>query len=148
MSARSSVDGSPVWAWLEDQIAWYDRKAQLNQRRFKQLKVCQIVLAAAIPVAAAASAPSWLLGGGGGLIVILEGIQQLQQYQQTWTSYRTTCERLRHEKLLFEARGGPYAVAADTNALLAERIEGVVSKEHAEWVAHREEASRRMGDEG
>ena len=147
MSAHSSADGSPVWAWLEDQIGWYDAKAQQNQLRFKQLKVCQIVLAAAIPVAAAASAPEWLLGGGGGLIVILEGIQQLQQYQQNWTSYRTTCERLRHEKLLFEARGGPYAVAADTTALLAERVEGVVSQEHADWV-QREEPSRQTGAQG
>jgi Protein of unknown function (DUF4231) len=148
VSTHSSTDGSPVWAWLEDQIAWYDGKAQHNQRRFKQLKVCQIVLAAAIPVAAAASAPTWLLGGGGGLIVILEGIQQLQQYQQTWTSYRTTCERLRYEKLLCEARGGPYAVASDTTALLAERVQAVVSKEHAEWVKYREEASRRTETEG
>jgi hypothetical protein len=145
VTVQSSADGSPARAWLDDQIAWYDAKSQHNQRRFKQLKVFQIVLAAAIPVAAAGSAPDWLLGGGGGLIVILEGIQQLQQYQQTWTTYRSTCERLRHEKFLFESRGGPYAAAHDATALLAERIEGVVSREQAEWVAQRTEAAGRKG---
>jgi hypothetical protein len=63
---------SPAWARLEDQIRWYDAKSRYNQRWFKWLKVCQIVTAAAIPVAAAASAPVWLMGGGGALIVILE----------------------------------------------------------------------------
>ena len=140
MSAPSAPGASPVWTWLDGQIAWYDAKAQHNQRRFKQLKVCQIVIAAAIPVAAAASAPDWLLGGGGGLIVALEGLQQLQQYQQNWTTYRSTCELLRHEKFLCEAGAGPYAVAPDSTALLAERVEGVVSREHAEWVAQRDEA--------
>src|ERR1044071_6274422 len=103
---RHSV--SPAWARLEDQIAWYDRKSNAAQRWFKRLKVCQIVVAAAIPVAAGVSAPAWLVGGAGALIVVLEGLQQLQQYQQNWTTYRSTCEWLKHEKFLFAARG-PYA---------------------------------------
>ena len=80
--------GSPAQARLEDQIAWYDAKSRHNQRWFKLLKVWQIVVAAAIPVAAAAEAPVWLMGGGGALIVVLEGFQQLQQYQQNWTTAR------------------------------------------------------------
>ena len=94
---RVVVSASPAEARLEDQIAWYDAKSQHNQRWFKLLKVCQIITAAAIPVAAAASAPLWLMGGGGALIVVLEGLQQLQQYQQNWITYRSTCERLKHE---------------------------------------------------
>jgi Protein of unknown function (DUF4231) len=140
-----ALDGSPAQARLEDQIAWYDAKSGHNQRWFKLLKVCQIVVAAAIPVAAAADAPAWLMGGGGALIVVLEGLQQLQQYQQNWTTYRSTCERLKHEKYLFAARAGPYAAVARPDALLAERVEGLVSQEHAAWVSHREEAGRQLG---
>lgn len=129
-----------------DQIAWYDRKSGENQRWFKRLKVCQLVTAAGIPVAAGVSAPVWLVGGGGALIVVLEGLQQLQQYQQNWTTYRSTCERLKHEKFLFLAQAGPYSAAPRAEALLAERVEGLVSQEHAAWVAQREEAARRSGD--
>ena len=136
---------SPAQERLEDQIAWYDGKSRQNQRWFKALKVCQIVVAAAIPVAAAASAPVWLMGGGGALIVVLEGLQQLQQYQQNWTTYRSTCERLKHEKFLFLARAGPYAEVAHPDSLLAERVEGLVSQEHAAWVSHREEAGKQLG---
>ena len=139
---------SPAWARLQDQIAWYDAKSQLNQRWFKVLKVCQIVVAAAIPVAAAASAPLALIGGGGALIVVLEGLQQLEQYQQNWTTYRATCERLKHEKFLFLAQAGPYATAPEPEALLAERVESLVSQEHAAWASHREEAGKQMGGKG
>jgi hypothetical protein len=136
---------SPAQQRLEDQIAWYDDRSRQNQRWFKALKVCQIVVAAAIPVAAAASAPLWLIGGGGALIVVLEGLQQLQQYQQNWTTYRSTCERLKHEKFLFLAHAGPYAEVAHPDSLLAERVEGLVSQEHAAWVSHREEAGKQLG---
>src|SRR4051794_4861571 len=137
-----ALPNSPAWERLESQIAWYDRKSGQNQRWFKRLKVMQIVTAAAIPVAAGASAPAWLVGGAGALIVVLEGLQQLQQYQQNWTTYRSTCERLKHEKYLFAARAGPYARVEDPEARLAERVEGLVSQEHAAWASHREEAMR------
>jgi uncharacterized protein DUF4231 len=140
---RVVVSTSPAEARLEDQIAWYDAKSQHNQRWFKLLKVCQIITAAAIPVAAGASAPAWLVGGAGALIVVLEGLQQLQQYQQNWITYRSTCERLKHEKFLFAARAGPYA-SSEPEALLAERVESLVSQEHAAWVSQREEPARRV----
>lgn len=136
---------SPAQARVGDQIAWYDSKSQFNQRWFKGLKICQIVTAAAIPVAAGASAPAWLVGGAGALIVVLEGLQQLQQYQQNWTNYRATCERLKHEQFLFLARAGPYADVPNPETLLAERVESLVSQEHAAWASQREEAAKTGG---
>jgi hypothetical protein len=134
---------SPTWARIEDQVDWYDRKSRYNQRWFKVLKICQIVTAAAIPVMAGASAPAWLVGGAGALIVVLEGLQQLQQYQQNWAAYRATCERLKHERFLFMAHAGPYAATPNPEGLLAERIEGLVSQEHAAWTSQQEEAGRK-----
>lgn len=129
-----------AWARLEEQIAWYDRRSGHAQRWFKRLKVSQIVIAAAIPVAAGASAPAWLVGSAGALIVVLEGLQQLFQYQQNWTAYRATCERLKHEKWLYAAAAGPYAGAGRPGALLSERVEGLVSQEHAAWSAARRQS--------
>ena len=138
-------EDSAAWRRLEDQIAWYDRKSGENQRWFKRVKICQIVTAAAIPVAAGVSAPVWLVGGAGALIVVLEGLQQLQQYQQNWTTYRSTCERLRHEKFLFLSHAGSYATVPNPEPLLAERVEGLVSQEHAAWVSHREDVAEKVG---
>ena len=35
---------------LEDQIGWYDRKSQIAQRRYKILKVAQVIIAGLIPL--------------------------------------------------------------------------------------------------
>jgi hypothetical protein len=140
--APATPRSGPAWERLEEQLAWYDAKSGHAQRWYKRLKVCQIVLAAAIPVAAGEHAQAWIVGAAGALIVVLEGVQQLQQYQQTWTTYRSTCERLKHEKHLYLACAGPYAGAARPDALLAERVEGLVSQEHAAWVSQRREAAR------
>lgn len=147
MAAEPVHPESPAWARLQDQIAWYDKKSAVNQSRFKLLKVCQIVAAAAIPVAAGVSAPVWLVGGAGALIVVLESLQQLEQYQQNWTSYRSTCEQLKHEQFLYLSHAGPYANVPDPEAVLAERVESLVSQEHAAWVANREDAKKKLEGE-
>lgn len=134
----------PTFERLEDQIGWYDRKSRVAQQRFKWLKGAQLVAAAAIPVVAMV----WDAHGAavaaalGALVVVVEGVQQLNQYQQNWSAYRSTCEALKHEKFLFLARAGPYAGGSDQRALLADRIEGLISQEHAKWVSAREEAAR------
>jgi hypothetical protein len=151
MSRDATVEGKPgeravaelptPWDRLESQIGWYSAKSRSNQRWYKALKACQIVIAAAIPVAVALDADAAVGAVGGGLIVVLEGIQQMQQYQQNWITYRATSERLKHEKFLFAAHAGPYATAPRPEALLAERVEGLVSQEHAAWEKERLEGA-------
>jgi hypothetical protein len=80
----------------------------------------------------------------GAAVVVLEGLQQLNQYQQNWTSYRSTSEALKHEKYLFLALAGPYAGTASPHTLLADRIEGLISQEHAKWVSARDEATHEL----
>jgi hypothetical protein len=138
---------SPAWVRLEDQIRWYSAESSQNQAWFKRLKVLQILLGAAIPVAAGAEWPAEVIGAAGALIVVLEGLQQLQQYQQNWTTYRSTAERLKHEKFLFLSRAGPYAAAENPEATLAERVEGLVSQEHAAWASQQEEPARQPAGE-
>ena len=49
----------------------------------------------------------------------------MNQYQQTWVTYRATCEALKHEKFTYIAKAGVYSSAADPRALLGERIETI-----------------------
>lgn len=130
---------------LEDQIAWYNGRSEYNQRWFKWLKAAVLVAGAAIPVLAGIGARAIWTGGLGVLIVVLEGLQQLNQYQQNWINYRSTCEALKHEKYLYLAKAGPYASANDPHALLAERVESLVSQEHAKWVSAQEVAAKVVG---
>jgi hypothetical protein len=127
---------------LDDQIAWYDTKSGVAQRRYKRLKAAQLVCAASIPVVATLDIHAAIVGSLGAAVVVLEGISQLNQYAVNWQSYRATAEALKHEKYLFLAQAGPYAGTTDGTPLLADRIEGLISQEHAKWVSAREEAER------
>ena len=133
------VTDNPTIVRLEEQINWYDAKSLENQRHFKICKFIEIVVAAVIPFAAGFSAPAFLTGGLGVIIVVIEGIQQLNQFQQNWIIYRSTCEALKHEKYLYFGNAGPYFKAEDKIPLLAERVESLVSKEHAKWIFGRPE---------
>lgn len=131
----------PVIARLEDQIDWYDRKSMSNQRVFKRIKITEIIAAALIPLLSGlkihGGADYWgyTIAGLGVLITVLEGLLHLNQYQQNWITYRSTCEGLKHEKYTFLGHAAPYANVADPRALLAERIESLVSQEHAKWAS-------------
>ena len=144
-----SSSSDPIAERLEDQIAWYDRKSLVNQKRYKAIKFIVIVSAALIPFLAAFADDGkshwfhWVTGGLGVLITVLEGVLQLNQYQQNWVSYRSTCEALRHEKYVYLGKASPYAEAANPHALLAERIESLVSQENAKWLVARQDSKPR-----
>jgi hypothetical protein len=135
--ATNALAIDPIMERLEDQIAWYDRKSLTNQRYFKRIKMVEIAAAAVIPFLATFNIPRvlWLTGGLGVVITVLEGMLHLNQYQQNWIAYRSTCESLKHEKYVYLGKASPYAIAADAHALLAERIESLVSQEHAKWAS-------------
>jgi hypothetical protein len=84
----------PIFDRLESQIDWYDRKSRASRRMFKRIKIIEILSAAAIPFLAALSFPydKLVTAGLGVLITVLEGLLHLNQYQQNWTTYRSTCE--------------------------------------------------------
>jgi Protein of unknown function (DUF4231) len=135
---ESETDDDPTWARLESQQAWYDGKSRDNQRWYKWLKLLELVVAAVLPVVAALESPVWVTGGLAAVIVVLEGAQHLFQFQEHWITYRSTAEALKHERYLYLAKAGPYAGAA-AHRQLAERLEGLISQEHAKWTAsHRE----------
>jgi hypothetical protein len=131
-----SVSASdPTLARLEDQIEWYDRKSRSAQRIFKRAKIVEILAAAMIPFLAGVSFhhDKLVTAALGVLITILEGILHLNQYQQIWSSYRSTCEALKHEKFTYLGMAGPYAGAPNPRVVLTERVESLVSQEHAQW---------------
>jgi len=157
-AVRPTVAGEakhPTMDRLEDQIGWYDRKSQTAQRRYKILKLAQVIIAGLIPLMAVFPVPEpqskWVTAILGLLVLIIEAVQQLNQDQQNWIAFRSTCEALKREKYLHLAFAGPYADAENSErrlALLADRIEGLISQEHAKWVLAQEQAMARSRGTG
>src|SRR3990167_2912065 len=123
---------------LEQQINWYDKKSGSAQKLFKRLKFTEISCAALIPFIA--SILPRVAGFLGVTIVILEGLQHVNQWSQNWITYRSTCEALRHEKYTYLGRTGIYEGKSDEEAkrVLVERVESLVSTEHAKWISRQE----------
>ena len=128
-------DDTLVLRRVDDQIRWYERHATTARIWYCGIKVAQIVLAAAVPVAAGLDLPKLITGSLGGLIVVLEGIQQLYRFHDNWVRYRWTTAAMEREKALWTARAGDYSDADRPDALLALRIEDLSSREATQWVA-------------
>ena len=119
---------------LEHQLGWFEGKSKSAQSRYKWGKVVQLVLAAAVPVTVllpdvAPVVPAVISA----VVVVLEGVQQLYQWQANWLRYRATVEALRREQALFTAAAGPYR-GGNADRLLAERVEDILQRENREWV--------------
>jgi Protein of unknown function (DUF4231) len=135
---------SPTIQRLDEEITWYERRARTNQVLYKGGKIIVIVAAALIPfVSGLPRVETWYIGALGVLIAIVEGVQQLNQHHANWISYRATCEALKHEKYLHLAGAGPYADTRTPGALLAERVEALVSQETGKWASSQEKLDQR-----
>jgi Protein of unknown function (DUF4231) len=133
----TTVGGSGVAVErLEDQLGWYDGKSISAQRAYKRVKTLELVVAAIVPVLAGLGAPAALTAAFAAVVVVAEGVLQLNQWQTNWVLYRGTAEALKHEKYLYLSKAGPYA-GPDRERVLAERVEGLVSQEHAKWTEAR-----------
>jgi hypothetical protein len=127
----------PIMERLEEQIKWYDAKSIYNRNVYKRIKIIEILAAALIPFVAPLKIPhvTSLTGALGVLITVLEGMIHLNQYQRNWINYRSTCEALKHEKFIYLGNATPYASTKEARALLAERIESLISQEESKWAS-------------
>ncbi|MBV9161096.1 MAG: DUF4231 domain-containing protein [Pseudonocardiales bacterium] len=140
---RPVEDGGdgPTWDRLEDQLGWYDRKSAAAQQAYKRVKLGQLIVGAAVPVVAALQVSAAVTATLAAFVVVAEGAQQLYQWQTNWVLYRSTAEALKHEKYLYLAAAGPYSTD-DRDRVLAERLEGLVSQEHAKWTESRQKENQ------
>jgi len=104
--------------------------------------VAEVIAAALVPFFAGWGMYPAVTGLLGVIVVILESLQSIYQFQSHWISYRSTAEALKHEKYRWYAGSGPYLNAKNPEALLAERIEELVSTEHAKWTSEMEQAGK------
>ena len=138
LEVPTEISNHPAWIRLSDQEKWYDSKSNCCQKKYKILKITQVFVAVLIPLFA--HIPNevymkWTVSSMGAFIAFLETIQHLNQYSRNWIDYRSTAERLKHEKFLFLSAAGPYS-ELDQEArlqLLATRVEDQISMEHTKW---------------
>jgi hypothetical protein len=121
---------------LEDQINWYDKKSQHNQKMYKRLRLVEIIAASLVTFLAGIGHKfdyaTWIIGGLGVVIAVATAAGSLFKYQENWIQYRTTAEQLKHEKFIYLTETNPY-YSGDKFPLLVERVESLISKENSSW---------------
>ena len=121
---------------IEDQISWYDKKSQWNQKWFRRLKISEVAAAASIPFLVGYievhGGIKLAVGALGVLIAIISSGIALYKFHENWIEYRTTSESLKHEKFLYLTNCPPYE-GEDKFCLFVERIESLISKENTAW---------------
>ena len=135
---------------VDDQIGWYDRKSQNAQCWYKWLRGFEILSAASIPLIAGFAKDPFPVNLAvallGALIAVISSIVSLNQFQENWTEYRTTCESLKHEKFLFLTKSEPYH-EEESFRLFVQRVESLISKENSAWSQYTQAAIEKSNDE-
>jgi hypothetical protein len=127
----------------EDQVDWYDRKAQAMKKTYGRVQMLVIVLAALTTVAAAVgtsvgsagSISKWVTVAISALVTIFTALLNTFKYKETWLNYRGTFDALKRERSFYLAQVGDYGKAADREGLFVLRVEAIFAQESAEWQA-------------
>ena len=146
--ANLSIADKYIKDRLEPQIEWYDKKSMHNQKWAKRYHVSIITLSAATPILAALDY-KWATIGTSSVVTIAIGILKYYKFEELWQSYRTTCETLKKEKVMFESKTEVYKNAPEPDKLFVERAESLISKENTAWiniVNQKEKISRKKVD--
>jgi hypothetical protein len=119
---------------LADQRRWYSEKASLFKTRSESLALLTIVLGALITLIQVFGPAPWLpivSGSIGAIVAIAAGWQRIARYSETWISYRTASERMKHERRLYTHGAGSYRGLPEREAYLTfvEAIEGIIAEE-------------------
>jgi len=118
---------------FEKEVNWYDTKSLHNAKWAKIYQVVIIILSVLTPVFAA-SGLKWQTLISSVLLSIAVGILKYYRFEELWQNYRTTCETIKKEKILFDARISPYDKSDDPMKMFITRVESMISKENTAWV--------------
>jgi Protein of unknown function (DUF4231) len=138
MTTVAEQESDSGYPRLESQIKWYDRRSGKAQSLYKWVKITEVGCAALVPLISQVNGMA--TAALGFAIIVFEALQQINQWQHNWITYRSTCEALRHEKYSFLGHSGPYKDMDEITAkqALVERIESLISTEHSKWISRQE----------
>jgi len=122
---------------LEDQIDWYSQKSVKCQNYYKMAEGLQYCLALLLaPLGYFVDSciyVKYIIAVIGIIIAGLNFFESMNNYHENWISYRSTCEILKHEKMLFATKSGSYADSDTPFTDLVERVESIISSENIDW---------------
>lgn len=125
-------DTDLLWRQFCAYLAWYEHAAKRARISYRSGRLLAVVVGSAVTVLAASGAPGVLTASLAAVVVVLEGSQQLFQFQPSWIRYRGAAETLRRNGHQYAARVPPYDTS-DRRWKLAELLDATISAEGRAW---------------
>lgn len=121
---------------LNDQMGYYHNKCKALRNEYYWLSGISIVINAAIPVLSmgieSAGILKYVIAILSATASVLSSLLLLRKTKDIWIRYRSTYEKLKKEKVLFETSSGKYKFASEEDFILA--CEEIMESEHSTWL--------------
>ena len=128
------MDTNPTRAELDEQFRFYDRAAKRYALMTQSIKYTNAISASAAAFTGLATQlPAVVPGALAAVAAILAIVERTTHPEREWIRTRTSAEQLRRERTFYDAGVGEYADPTSRQALLAERMEEIRSRERTEY---------------
>lgn len=120
---------------LDDQLKYYQTKCSKLRSEYYWLSGISIVVNAVIPILSmgieSAGVLRYIIAALSASVTVMSSILLLRKTKDTWIKYRSTYEKLKKEKVLFENSAGKYKTATEKEFILT--CEEIMEFEHDAW---------------
>ena len=120
---------------LKGQMDYYSKKSAKCQKEYYWMSTISIVINAIIPVLSlgieATGVLKYVIAALSAAASITSSILLLRKPKDTWIKYRSTYEKLKKEKILFETSSGKYKNGNEEDFILT--CEEIMESEHKHW---------------
>ena len=120
---------------LDNQMKYYRTKCSKLRSEYYWLSGVSIVINAVIPILSMGieftGVLRYIIAALSASVTVMSSILLLCKTKDTWIKYRSTYEKLKKEKVLFEHSAGKYKTATEKDFILA--CEEIMESEHNAW---------------
>ena len=116
-------------------MEYYHNKCTALRKEYYWLSGISIVINAVIPILSmgieSTGVLKYAIAALSASASVMSSILLLRKTKDTWIKYRSTYEKLKKEKVLFENSAGKYKMATEKDFILA--CEEIMESEHNAW---------------
>ena len=122
-------------ARLKPQMEYYHKKCASLQKEYRRLSIAVITINALIPVLSisvtSGGAVQYIIALLSAVASVLMSVLLLNNTKEVWLEYRSTYEKLKREKILYDVSAEKYQDRSMQQ--LAVACEDIMASEHRQW---------------
>jgi hypothetical protein len=138
--SNDPVKNSYIEGRVEDQIKWFSKKSEINQKKFKRLSTISVILTALVPAITLLAGVNDLvtrifLVAISSSVLILSTIMAINNPKELWIKYRISAEMLKSILHKYHTSSNEFDINDEEKKfrLLVEKCEDCISRDVEYW---------------